>query len=786
MKIERKPTMSASASEQSYAALGDAWANVPPAVIPVDEPPPIGFVDELRAAITEFRRALEEITLQRGPRETPLDLFRAELAEEIVGVMSGTVQPNRASVAAVRLAGSTDWNEEQWPASARYAARLDALLCRPWVTSWHLARLFALHLAQKRVKLFELVTGTCGVLPVQLLRRMARSAGDLRPVLAACAPFGAGAEALLGELLQMPRRPWTPDTVPPLWQTVAAHLDLMMRALRRPFGRDPAADLAQLRALELVALLPTLPMRLREALEDLVLVVWDDRRGPLARALVGSTPKGAEILRAYLNHRSTLERAAAIRWMGECGERSAIPLLRARLAREKRDDLRADLRRSLAALGEHLSGDGGRESDVPSSVSEQRPHAVVWREDLPGNWIEAQRAVERCRALDQLPGLTWADGRTVPAATVREWVVSAAWYRSYDGDAVLTRLLRQLSQESAEALALHVLSALLAYDVLRPSEAEAKAYADGYINLDRVDGQTPAGRAARQAHAKHMARHRRRYLQSGYDLRGLLGVVWPGLADECLQLARVYFREHWSRTGMIHAMLLAFARCHAFPGVLELMHEVAITLRNKEVRRHVNDILDSIAEETGCTRDDLADRAVPTLGLDERASLVVRDGERLYTAVLAESLRLEVWNESGQTVVRLPAEEAETRQTVDDLHKVLQTIVLQQTARLQLAMRTGRLWRPDQIRAGLFRHPIVGKLCQRLIFAGVDADGRVCTTFRVLEDGSCVNLAHEAVDFAGIACVRIAHTALLTVEDAGAWRQHLLDHEVVPLFMQLW
>jgi hypothetical protein len=663
---------------------------------------------------------------------------------------------------------------------------LEALLSRPWVTSWHQARLFELHLTQKRAKLSELVTGTCGVLPAQLLRRMARSAGDLRPVLAACASFGAGGEVVLGELLQMPRRAWTADTVPPLWQTVAAHLDLMARSLRRPFGRDPAADLAQLRALELVALLPAPPNRLREALMDLAVVVWEDRRGPLARALLGSTPEGAEILRACLNHRSTLERAAAIRWMGECGERSAIPLLRARLAREKRDDLRADLHRSLAALGEDLSGDGGLEGDVPSPVSEQRSHAVVCGEELPGHWLEARRTVERCMALNQLPGLTWANGRTVPPETVWEWVVSAAWYRRHDSDAVLTRLLRQLSQDSVEALALRVLSALLAYDARRPSEAEAKAYADWHINLDGVDGQTSAGRAAWQAHAKHMARHRRRYLQNGYELRGLLGLVWPGLAGECLQLARVYFREHWSRTGMIHAMLLAFARCHAFSGVLELMHEVSMTHRNKEVCRHVNDILDGIAEDTGCTRDDLADRAVPTLGLDERATRVLRDGGRLYKAVLDESLQLAVWSESGKAVVRLPAEEAETRLTVDELRKELQTAVSQQTVRLLAAMRTGRLWRPDQIRAGMFRHPIVGKMCQRLIFAGVDADGRVCGTFRVIEDGSCVNSTHEAIDLAGIAGVRIAHSALLTEEDAGAWRQYLLDHGVVPLFMQLW
>jgi hypothetical protein len=100
-------------------------------------------------------------------------------------------------------------------------------------------------------------------------------------------------------------------------------------------------------------------------------------------------------------------------------------------------------------------------------------------------------------------------------------------------------------------------------------------------------------------------------------------------------------------------------------------------------------------------------------------------------------------------------------------------------------MCTGRIWRASDLSTFLFCHPIVGRLCQRLVFAGVSADGRITCTFRPLDDGSCTSVADEAVRIADVAAVRVAHRVLMKAEEAAAWKQHFVDYKVEPLFEQL-
>lgn len=80
----------------------------------------------------------------------------------------------------------------------------------------------------------------------------------------------------------------------------------------------------------------------------------------------------------------------------------------------------------------------------------------------------------------------------------------------------------------------------------------------------------------------------------------------------------------------------------------------------------------------------------------------------------------------------------------------------------------------------------MGRLYQLLIFPSVAGDGTTRNTFRPLEDGSYLSAAHEPVELSQLAGVRLAHSGLLTEAEVGAWRQHLEDYGVVPLFLQLY
>ena len=74
---------------------------------------------------------------------------------------------------------------------------------------------------------------------------------------------------------------------------------------------------------------------------------------------------------------------------------------------------------------------------------------------------------------------------------------------------------------------------------------------------------------------------------------------------------------------------------------------------------------------------------------------------------------------------------------------------------------------------------------QRLVWLGLDTQGEIAGSFRPLEDRSLTDSSDNAVDPASFAGVRLAHRSLFTVELSEAWKQHLADYKIEPLFNQL-
>jgi hypothetical protein len=107
-----------------------------------------------------------------------------------------------------------------------------------------------------------------------------------------------------------------------------------------------------------------------------------------------------------------------------------------------------------------------------------------------------------------------------------------------------------------------------------------------------------------------------------------------------------------------------------------------------------------------------------------------------------------------------------------------------QRQRLYEAMCVERTWAPETWVTCLQRHPIAGRLCQRLVWLVLDEEGRTLASFRALEDGTLSSNADDTVEFGKAAAIKLAHQALLPAADAEAWVGHLEDYEVEPLFPQ--
>jgi hypothetical protein len=107
-----------------------------------------------------------------------------------------------------------------------------------------------------------------------------------------------------------------------------------------------------------------------------------------------------------------------------------------------------------------------------------------------------------------------------------------------------------------------------------------------------------------------------------------------------------------------------------------------------------------------------------------------------------------------------------------------------QSQRVYEAMCVERTWTPETWTTCLQRHPIAGRLCQRLVWLALDGEGRTLASFRALEDGTLTSNADDTVELGGAAAIKVAHQALLPLADAEAWVAHLGDYEVEPLFPQ--
>jgi hypothetical protein len=253
-----------------------------------------------------------------------------------------------------------------------------------------------------------------------------------------------------------------------------------------------------------------------------------------------------------------------------------------------------------------------------------------------------------------------------------------------------------------------------------------------------------------------------------------------------VEIVKAYLHDHTQRTPQCRALLEALAG-HSSPLALQFLLGVSVSNEAQSVRKHATALMKATAAARGWTCDELADRTIPLGGLDERGVLRLQSGNTLYTASLGAGLKVILRNEKRQIIKALPSGEAAAaaRKRLSHFRRALQLTVPQQTARLYDAMCAGRVWRPLEIIPLLFRHPIVGRLCERLVFAGLDAQGHIIQTFRPLADGSFTLAADEGVEIAEFSGIRVAHSLLLDDQPARLWQQHLKDYNVSPLFEQL-
>jgi hypothetical protein len=223
------------------------------------------------------------------------------------------------------------------------------------------------------------------------------------------------------------------------------------------------------------------------------------------------------------------------------------------------------------------------------------------------------------------------------------------------------------------------------------------------------------------------------------------------------------------------------------------LHGIAQKVKFKGLQDKAREKIEELAERRGLTAEELADRLVPDLGLEDDGSMTLDFGPRSFRVGFDEHLRPYVKDAEGKKLPDLPkpgkSDDAGKGKEATERWKVLKkdakTLAGQQILRLELAMCSRRRFDVEVFRQFFVEHPLVQHLVRRIVWGAYDDEGRLLSTFRVSEDRTFADASDDAYQFPEGARVGVVHPYELTDAVAAAWGQLFGDYEILQPWRQL-
>lgn len=532
-------------------------------------------------------------------------------------------------------------------------------------------------------------------------------------------------------------------------------------------------------ALSILAMFPRPPAPLRPLLWELALKGTKADRTD-AQPCLANVPDRLARITAALAAGQGETRAVAADWLGRLDDLAALPALRAALKKETRDVPKAAMMDALAALG--VSADefldrAGLAQEAAKGLAKGLPADLAW---FP---------------FAALPAVRWADtGEAVSPEVVRWLVVQACRLKNPEPNALLRRYAGSFEKTGREALGRFVLTAWIAQDTIPThTPAEAAMLADAQVQQQwaSVAKYLPDTTPEQWRNALYQG-----YLKavkgSAIGQKGILAVAGACAGADIVPNVAAYLKEWYGLRANQCRSLVQMLAWVDHPAAIQLLLSFGNRFRTKSIQEEAARQVQALAERRGWTLAELTDRTAPTAGFDENGALELPYGDaRTFTARLGEEFAVGLFNADGRAITALPepnaADDPErakaSKAALSAARKELKAAVRGQTERLYEAMCVGRAWRFADWDVYLNRHPIVGRLGQRLVWA-VFAEGKLARTFRPLADRTLTDPADDAVELPADAEIRLAHGTFLSAADAAAWRTHLADYAVESLFAQ--
>ena len=761
---------------EGYTAVDGSWVDAGgPFVLPQPSPVPADLLASLEPAMQEFNRLLAKGKAEAGrerwhwskqfhPKDKGALQALGRLAEGTTPLVKGAYRPAVDWLA---------WRDLKHPAA-------DAFFHDPRLTLRHLARLSVV-----------MTTGYVGALFGGYASRIGSAVQarltDGEAVRSFIALWvEAGGTDFIDEELTLRWSPPMPEFDAPLWPTLCTRFDAIDQAL----GLVPQDSAAQKRPQSGLALLghfPKLPARYRNRL----LVMAGDSAAQLrdaARDLLKDTPGIDGAIAVQLADGKQDVRALAAEWLAARGATAQIPAIRAALAKDKSDIARAAMITALQKLGEdvsHLFDPALLIKEAKAGLAKAKPKGLDW---FP---------------FDMLPQLHWADGTPVDPVLPRWWVTLAAKLKQPGGNALINLWLDRLAPGDAHKLGWMVLTGWIDEDTRRPTDAEANAYAAQNVdavlkaniaNVKRWPQSADYFPTDRNVVFARLKRDKASvYLGTATDSKGILALAARVNGADAAQRIRPFLKDHGSRTSQAKALLEVLAAIGS-SAALQALLGAANRMKQRSVQDFAGTLVDDIAARNGWTPAQLADRTVPTGGFDSDGTQDLDCGlDRTYRLQFDATDAIIICNPDGREVKALPGPRVDdekplvdaAKKQLSNARKEVKQVLAAQTLRLQEAMFLERAWDVTEWESFIAGHPLVGRIAVRLVWQGLDSEGRTLGLFRPLGDGSYTDPDDNDVALSDFATIRLAHSSLMTAGDIARWRQHLEDYAVAAPFDQI-
>ncbi len=228
------------------------------------------------------------------------------------------------------------------------------------------------------------------------------------------------------------------------------------------------------------------------------------------------------------------------------------------------------------------------------------------------------------------------------------------------------------------------------------------------------------------------------------------------------------------------------------PRALLLVDNIARKFKFKQVRTAAEEALVFAASELGITREELSDRIVPDLGFDENMERIFDYGERIFKVRISATLDLEVYDNEGKKLKKLPApakkddavKAAAAYEDFKQLKKQMKTVVNSQKSRMEYALFVRREWLVDDWTNLFVKNPLMHSFAIGLIW-GVYEEGKRIQSFRYMEDGSFNTQDEEEYTLPEGAHISLVHPIELSDKEKATWKEQLADYEIAQPVAQI-